>query len=385
MPYERPLRASDSSSCDRLGGHRVVAGQQHLELVDAADPLRHRRVPGAAGRQRPDGRRGGRTCSSRWPARAARTASIWSWPARPCSASRRCTPSATRSSASSRCGSRCPAAATCWSRPTTRRPACRWAPRWSTRPAAWAARAARPAATSASSGSPTRTPTGRRSATCGTGCGAARDPEATPPRIFAGYAHQHLDDDPTYRAALAGRAGAPGRAGRPGHRRARCPPPRSRWTPSPGRHLAVFGLERRRRRGAGRGGAQRRRVTTRRVPPGSSSPRWSPRATSSPRPSPPRSATGRRWPWSTRPAWPRELTVDRPGYRGGVRHGRGRPGARLPTGCGEVLREGPGRGVHLLSWWRGLRRFSEETGGSARPRGRRRPGVPQRARSRTCR
>ena len=30
-----------------------------------------------------------------------------------------------------------------------------------------------------------------------------------------------------------------------------------------------------------------------------------------------------------------------------------------------MLREGPGRGVHLLSWWRGLRRFTEETGGSA--------------------
>src|SRR4051812_27917014 len=37
----------------------------------------------------------------------------------------------------------------------------------------------------------------------------ARDPEATPPRIFAGYARQHLADDPTYRAALAGRGGRP--------------------------------------------------------------------------------------------------------------------------------------------------------------------------------
>lgn len=31
----------------------------------------------------------------------------------------------------------------------------------------------------------------------------------------------------------------------------------------------------------------------------------------------------------------------------------------------DFLREGPGRGVHLLSWWRGLRRFTEEVGGSA--------------------
>jgi hypothetical protein len=39
------------------------------------------------------------------------------------------------------------------------------------------------------------------------------------------------------------------------------------------------------------------------------------------------------------------------------------PGS-LP-GLRRLLREGPGRGVHLLSWWRGLRRFGEETGGSA--------------------
>ena len=30
-----------------------------------------------------------------------------------------------------------------------------------------------------------------------------------------------------------------------------------------------------------------------------------------------------------------------------------------------MLRTGPSRGVHLLSWWRGLRRFNEEVGGSA--------------------
>jgi hypothetical protein len=37
------------------------------------------------------------------------------------------------------------------------------------------------------------------------------------------------------------------------------------------------------------------------------------------------------------------------------------PGDRLRT----LLREGPGRGVHLLSWWRTPRRFTEEVGGSA--------------------
>jgi hypothetical protein len=30
----------------------------------------------------------------------------------------------------------------------------------------------------------------------------------------------------------------------------------------------------------------------------------------------------------------------------------------------ELLRDGPTRGVHLFGWWRGLRRFAENTGGS---------------------
>ena len=29
------------------------------------------------------------------------------------------------------------------------------------------------------------------------------------------------------------------------------------------------------------------------------------------------------------------------------------------------LREGPARGAHLIGWWRGLRRFGEDTGGSS--------------------
>jgi hypothetical protein len=31
----------------------------------------------------------------------------------------------------------------------------------------------------------------------------------------------------------------------------------------------------------------------------------------------------------------------------------------------ELLRDGPAHGTHLLAWWRGLGRFSEQTGGSA--------------------
>ena len=95
----------------------------------------------------------------------------------------------------------------------------------------------------------------------------ARDPEAVPPRIFAGYAHQHLDDDPTYRAALAGRSGRPAALRRPDHRRGavhgRVPAGRVPGA-APGRSSG-------RRRSARRCSTRRRAAsprTTRRVPPG---------------------------------------------------------------------------------------------------------------------
>ena len=59
-----------------------------------------------------------------------------------------------------------------------------------------------------------------------------------------------------------------------------------------------------------------------------------------------------------------ELDLEQPGLPGGVRDGRGQPG-RCPPTLRAAAARGPGRGVHLLSWWRGLRRFTEETGGSA--------------------
>jgi hypothetical protein len=58
-----------------------------------------------------------------------------------------------------------------------------------------------------------------------------------------------------------------------------------------------------------------------------------------------------------------EMDLERPGYRVVFGMDAASPGS-LP-GLRQLLREGPGRGVHLLSWWRGLRRFGEETGGSA--------------------
>ncbi|HEX5542202.1 MAG TPA: cell division protein FtsK, partial [Micromonospora sp.] len=59
------------------------------------------------------------------------------------------------------------------------------------------------------------------------------------------------------------------------------------------------------------------------------------------------------------------LDQDRPGYL--VVFGMDAVGAGgLPADqLRSLLREGPGRGVHLLSWWRGLRRFNEAIGGSA--------------------
>jgi S-DNA-T family DNA segregation ATPase FtsK/SpoIIIE len=70
----------------------------------------------------------------------------------------------------------------------------------------------------------------------------ARDPEALPPRIFAGYAHQHLADDPTYRSALAGRVARPaalvGRVIDVNLTTAAFP-----LDSSPGRHLAIFGSQ----------------------------------------------------------------------------------------------------------------------------------------------
>ncbi len=52
MPYERPLRASDSSRPTASRGHRIVAGQQHLELVDDAEDPRHRLAAALLGRHR---------------------------------------------------------------------------------------------------------------------------------------------------------------------------------------------------------------------------------------------------------------------------------------------------------------------------------------------
>jgi len=188
----------------------------------------------------------------------------------------------------------------------------------------------------------------------------ARDQEAAPPRIFAGYAHQHLADDPTYRAALAGRAGRPaallGRVIDVGLSTAAFP-----LDASPGRHLAVFGSQ--------ATGAEVLEAAARSVA-AFHSPRTARFVISSLVAEGDELAKalaveiGHRQEVVVVDAagLAKELDLGRPGYRVVFGMDAASPGS-LPA-LRQVLREGPGRGVHLLSWWRGLRRFSEETGGS---------------------
>ncbi len=189
----------------------------------------------------------------------------------------------------------------------------------------------------------------------------ARDPEASPPRIFAGYAHQHLADDPTYRSALAGRAARPAAlVGRVID--VNLSTAAFTLDASPGRHLAIFGSQ--------ASGAEVLEAAARSVggvPPAADHPVRHRVA----------GGRGRRAGQATggevghrqevvvvTASGLDELTdLDGPGYR--VVFGMDAAGPGTLPGLRRLLREGPSRGVHLLSWWRGLRRFTEETGGSA--------------------
>ncbi|MGK5679619.1 FtsK/SpoIIIE domain-containing protein [Actinoplanes sp. URMC 104] len=186
----------------------------------------------------------------------------------------------------------------------------------------------------------------------------ARDPESQPPRIFAGYAHQHLADDPSYRAALAGRGTGPaalvGRMLDVNLTTAAFP-----FDASPGRHLTIFGSQ------------------------ASASEVLDAAARSTAAFHPPRTARfviaslvaegdrlaealaaeiGHRQEVALvgADALAAELDPARPGYR--VVFGMDAAGS-LP-GLPAFLREGPARGAHLLSWWRDLRRFTDEAGGT---------------------
>ena len=189
----------------------------------------------------------------------------------------------------------------------------------------------------------------------------ARDPEALPPRIFAGYARQHLVDDPTYRAALAGRAGRPaalvGRVIDVNLSSAAFP-----LDASPGRHLAIFGSQ---AAGAEVLEAAARSVAAFHAPRTARFVICSLVAEGDELAKDLAVEIGHRQEVVVVNAagLAGELDLDRPGYKIVFGMDAISPGA-LPT-LRQVLREGPGHGVHLLSWWRGLRRFSEETGGVA--------------------
>ena len=189
----------------------------------------------------------------------------------------------------------------------------------------------------------------------------ARDPEAVPPRIFAGYAHQHLADDPTYRTALAGRGARPaalvGRVIDVNLSTAAFP-----LDASPGRHLAIFGSQ--------AAGSEVLDAAARSVaafhPPHSV--RFVIASLVAEGDVLARDLAAELAHWQEvalvdAAGLAAELDVDRPGYR--VVFGMDAASAGSLPGLRRLLREGPSRGVHLLSWWRGLRRFNEETGGSA--------------------
>ncbi|MFC7278530.1 FtsK/SpoIIIE domain-containing protein [Paractinoplanes rhizophilus] len=189
---------------------------------------------------------------------------------------------------------------------------------------------------------------------------AARDPEAIPPRIFAGYAHQHLADDPTYRSALAGRAARPaalvGRVIDVNLSTAAFP-----LDASPGRHLAIFG--------SSASGSEVLDAAARSVaafhPPRSTRFVVSSLVAEGDRLAEALAAEiGLRQEVAVVDAagLATAMEVERPGYLVVFGMDAASPGS-LP-GLRRLLREGPGRGVHLLSWWRGTRRFTDETGGS---------------------
>ncbi|XVU25166.1 FtsK/SpoIIIE domain-containing protein [Actinoplanes sp. CA-054009] len=184
----------------------------------------------------------------------------------------------------------------------------------------------------------------------------ARDPEAQPPRVFAGYASQHLADDPTYRAALAGRALRPaalvGRALDVNLSTAAFP-----FDASPGRHLAIFGTQ--------AAGSEVLDAAARSVA-ACHQPRTTRFVIAS------LVAEGDRLAQALAAEIGHrqevvmvdaaglavELDPSRPGYR--VVFGMDATPLNGLPGLRGLLRDGPGQGAHLLSWWRDPRRLAEE-------------------------
>ncbi|MFC4067105.1 FtsK/SpoIIIE domain-containing protein [Actinoplanes subglobosus] len=188
----------------------------------------------------------------------------------------------------------------------------------------------------------------------------ARDPESQPPKIFAGYAQQHLADDPTYRAALAGRVARPaamlGRVIDVALSTAAFP-----LDSSPGRHLAILGSQ---TAGAEALDAAARSLAACHPPRTARFVIASLVAEGDARAAALAAEVAHRQDVEVVDAagLAAELDAERPGYRVVFGMDAAPPGTL--GGLRQLLREGPSRGAHLLSWWRGVRRFSEEIGGS---------------------
>ncbi|GIF11221.1 FtsK/SpoIIIE domain-containing protein [Actinoplanes teichomyceticus] len=188
----------------------------------------------------------------------------------------------------------------------------------------------------------------------------ARAPESVPPRIFAGYAHQHLADDPTYRAALAGRASRPtalvGRIIDVNLSTAAFP-----LDSSPGRHLAILGSQ---TTGAEVLDAAARSVAACHAPRTARFVIASLVAEGDALAEALAAEIAHRQEVVVVDAagLAAELDAEHPGYRVVFGMDAAPPGGL--AGLRQLLRAGPSRGAHLLSWWRGVRRFNEETGGS---------------------
>jgi hypothetical protein len=192
----------------------------------------------------------------------------------------------------------------------------------------------------------------------------ARDGRAAPPRVFAGYAAQHLDNDPTYRAVLRGRAMRPtvllGRA---------IDVPLSTATfpldTTPGRHLAVLGPS---AVGADLLDAAARGLAAQHAPGSARFVIASLVADGDEVAAALAADLADRHPVAA--VDPAGLAAALAGQEAGylvvfgmdAMGGTRVPGERLR----DLLRAGPARGAHLLSWWRGLRRFTEELGAGAR-------------------
>ena len=231
-------------------------------------------------------------------------------------------------------------------------------------------------------------------------------PGDRPPAVFAGYAEQHLDDDPTFATARA-RTCAAGRCCSAAPSTSGCPPPTFTLDASPGRHVAVLGTSRGRRRRPARRRASAWPASTR---PGRAefllaglvavADDAADAAAEAVRAAGHRCSevelTGLRDALSrlSRPAgamtgdlvadFEADLAGEAPGGQGPPEAtyivvwgadaaGSALRSARDPktgnTGLEDlrtILQDGPARGVHLLGWWRGVRRFSDDLGSSGR-------------------